>query len=73
MIESHSGEVEKLLLYVADARDRARRAAEQLAKDGAAEAVVQAVRDSESELDGVYRRLRQGTFYAVDDSLKLAI
>jgi hypothetical protein len=74
MIEAHSGEVEKVLLYVADARDRARKAADQLAADGAPGHVTQALRDSEQELAALHRRLTQSTFYAVDDdALKLAV
>ena len=47
MTEAHSGEVEKVLLYVGDARDSARAAAERVARDGADEHVVQALRDTE--------------------------
>jgi hypothetical protein len=74
MTEAHSSEVEKVLLYVADARDRARKAAEQLTADGAPAHVTNALRDSEQELAALHRRLTQATFYAVDDdSLKLAV
>jgi isopentenyl diphosphate isomerase/L-lactate dehydrogenase-like FMN-dependent dehydrogenase len=74
MTEAHSSEVEKVLLYVSDARDRARRAAELLTKDGARESVVQALRTTEAELDQLHRRLTQSTFYALDDdALKLAV
>ena len=74
MIEAHSVEVEKVLLYVADARDRARKAAEQLASGGAPTHVTQALRESEQELAALHRRLTQSTFYAIDDdALKLAV
>lgn len=74
MTEAHSGEVEKVLLYVGDARDRARAAAERVARDGADENVVRALHDAERELGELHRRLTQQTFYAVPDAgLKLAI
>jgi hypothetical protein len=74
MIEAHSGEVEKVLLYVADARDRARKAAERLTADGAPAYLTNALQDSQQELASLHRRLTQATFYAVDDdALKLAV
>jgi hypothetical protein len=73
MTERQSSEVEKVLLYIGDARTRARRAADAVAKDGGDQHVVEALRASEQELSGLYRRLTQGTFYAVpDDSLRLS-
>ena len=74
MIEAHSGEVEKVLLYVGDARDRARAAADRVERDGADEHVVQALRDTERELSALHTRVTQQTFYAVPDAgLKLAV
>lgn len=74
MTEAHSGEVEKALLYVGDARDRARAAAERVERDGADEHVVQALRDTERELGELHKRLTQQTFYAIPDAgLKLAV
>jgi hypothetical protein len=74
MTEAHSGEVEKVLLYVGDARDRARAAAERVGRDGAEEHVVQALRDAERELGELHTRLSQQTFYAVPDAgLRLAV
>lgn len=74
MNETHSGEVEKALLYVGDARERAHAAAERVASDGAEEHVVQALRDAERELGELHTRLTQQTFYAVPDpGLKLAV
>ncbi|MGH2834458.1 MAG: hypothetical protein ACRDK2_16940 [Solirubrobacteraceae bacterium] len=46
MTETQSGEVEKVLLHVSDARSRARRAAEVCAKDGADEHIVAALNDT---------------------------
>ena len=74
MTEAHSTEVEKVLLYIADARDMARRAREQLVKDDAPEHALRAMQDAEEDLDALHRRVRQGTFYAIDsDTLKLAV
>ena len=74
MTELQSSEVEKVLLYVSDARSRARRAADACAKDGAEAHIVEALADAERQLAELHRKLSQGTYYAVpDQSLKLAV
>lgn len=74
MNEEHSSEVERALLHVGHASDRARRAAAQVAKDGADPHVVKALEDAAEELTQVYRRLAQATYYAIpSDDLKLAV
>jgi cellobiose-specific phosphotransferase system component IIA len=74
MTEAHSGEVEKVLLYVGDARERAGAAAERVARDSADEHVVQALREAERELGELHTRLTQQTFYAIPDAgLKLTV
>lgn len=74
MTEAHSGEVEKVLLHIGDARDRARAAAERMAKQDAEDHVVKALREAEQSLSEIHRRLTQQTFYAVPDAgLKLAV
>jgi len=74
MTERQSSEVEKVLLYVEDARARARRAADIIEKDGAEAHVVSALRTTEQELAKLHTRLAQGTYYAVADAtLKLAV
>jgi hypothetical protein len=74
MTESQSSEVEKVLLYVSDARTRAKRAADAVQKDGAEPHIIAALRETEKDLDALHRKLSQGTLYAVSDStLKLAI
>jgi hypothetical protein len=75
MNERHSSEVEKVLLYIGDARTRAGRAADAVRKDGADPHIVAALTDAERELSELHRRLAQGTYYAVPDdaSLKLAV
>lgn len=74
MTESQSSEIEKVLLYISDARTRTKRAADAVAKDGADAHIVQALADAERQLGELHIKLSQGTYYAVpDDSLKLAI
>jgi hypothetical protein len=72
--EAHSSEVEKVLLFISDAQERARRARERIEKDDADPHVVEALRDTQTELGDLHRRLMQGTYYAVPDTAqKLAI
>jgi hypothetical protein len=74
MTERQSSEVEKVLLYISDARARARKAAESVEKEGADEHIVAALKDSEQQLADLHRSLSQGTYYAVPgDSMKLAV
>jgi hypothetical protein len=74
MTERQSSEVEKVLLYVEDARARARRAADVVEKDGAEAHVVAALRATERQLAELHTRLAQATYYAVVDlTLKLAV
>jgi hypothetical protein len=74
MNEGHSSEVEKVLLYLSDARTRARKAADTVEKDGADAHVVAALRETELELGELHRKLSQGTYYAVpESSLRLAV
>ncbi len=68
MTESQSSEVEKVLLYVSDARTRAKRAADTVEKDGAESHIVAALRGTGSELDALHRKLAQGTLYAIPGS-----
>jgi hypothetical protein len=74
MNERQSSEVEKVLLYISDARTRAKRAAATVEKDGADAHIVSALADAERQLGELHRRLAQGTYYAVpDSSLNLAV
>jgi len=74
MNEHQSSEVEKVLLYISDARTRAKRAGATIEQDGADAHVVAALADAERQLGELHRQLAQGTYYAVpDSSLKLAI
>jgi hypothetical protein len=64
MTEAHSSEVERILLFVSDAQERARRGAERIAKEGAEPHIVDALRQAQSELGDLHRRLMQETYYA---------
>ena len=65
MRETDSSEVERVLLHVGNAADRARRAAVHIAKAEGEPHVVKALEDAADELRGVYRQLAQATYYAV--------
>lgn len=65
MTEAESSEVEKVLLFISDAQERARRAADRIEKDEAEPHVVEALRVASDELSALHRRLMQGTYYAV--------
>lgn len=74
MTERQSSEVEKVLLHLSDARTRARRAADLVAKDGAEPHIVEALRATEQELAELHRKLAQGTYYAIpESSMRLAV
>ena len=74
MTERQSGEVERVLLHISDARTRAGKAAEAVAKDGAEPHIVAALQDAERQLGELHRKLSQGTYYAVpDSSIRLAV
>lgn len=68
MTERQSSEVEKVLLYISDARARAAKAADAVAKDGAESHIVEALRSSERQLADLHRELSQGTYYAAPDA-----
>ncbi len=67
MNELSSSEVEKVLLFISDARDRARKARAQLRAEGAGEHVVGAMERAESSLAKAHRDLMQGTYFAVPE------
>jgi cellobiose-specific phosphotransferase system component IIA len=67
MNELSSSEVEKVLLFVSDARNRARKARAQLVAEGAEEHVVEAMERAESSLGEAHRDLMQGTYFAVPE------
>ncbi len=65
MNESHFAEVEKVLLYVSEARERAERAARTIEKSDAEGHLVEALREAERELETLGRTLMQRTYFAV--------
>lgn len=67
MNEAHFSEIEKVLLYVSDARQRADRAAKAIQKSGAEPHLVAALEDASKSLLGLHRTLMQSTYYAVVD------
>jgi hypothetical protein len=66
MNESHFAEIEKALLYISEARERAQNAARTVARDGAEEHLVEALEDADRELLALHRRLMQRTYFAVE-------
>lgn len=65
MNEAHFAEIEKVLLYVSEARERAERAARAIEKDDADDHLVEALREAERELETLGRMLMQRTYFAV--------
>lgn len=66
--EAHFSEIEKVLLYITDARERTARAADELAKNNAEPHLVASLETAESELKELHRRLMQSTYFAVVES-----
>jgi hypothetical protein len=73
MNEAHFGEIEKVLLYVSEARERAARARRELSKTGAEPHLIAALQAIEAALSAEHRRLMQSTFYAVAGQEQLAV
>lgn len=63
--EATYAQIEKVLLYVSDARERAERAATELERADADAHLVQALRATAGNLADEHRRLMQGTYFAV--------
>jgi len=75
MNEDHFDEIERTLLYVSEARERAQRARKALEKDGAEVHLVAALKTTEDAMRAEHRRLLQTTFYArpSEDQERLAV
>ncbi|MGI8631246.1 MAG: hypothetical protein ACR2NA_01680 [Solirubrobacterales bacterium] len=74
MSEAHASEVERTLLYVSEARERAGKAVQQLERDQAPAHIVESMRTTERTMADEHRRLLQSTFYAVPaDQESLAV
>jgi hypothetical protein len=65
MNESNSSEVEKVLLFVSDARDRASKARRRLESQGADKHVLDALDRAEADLASAHRELMKGTYFAI--------
>jgi hypothetical protein len=63
--EAHFAEIEKVLLYVSEARERAERAARTLRSDDAEPHLVEALEEAERKLERLGRSLMQRTYFAV--------
>ena len=71
--EAHMAEIERAMFVVSGARKRLERTAELLARDGAEDHLVEALREAERELDALSLRLMQKTYFAVSkDQLTLS-
>ena len=68
MSEAHLSEVEKTLLYISEARERAERTRDELKAAGAEPHLIRALDESATVLADEHRRLMQRTFFAVSDS-----
>lgn len=73
MDEQHFTEIERVLLYVSEARERAATARAELVKAGAAPHLVAALETTEAAMRAEHRRLMQATFYATPGQDKLAV
>jgi len=74
MTEAHSSEVERLLLYISDARDRAAKSVDAVERTDGEPHIVDALQDAQRQLDELHRLLTQRTFYAIHtDELTLRV
>ena len=60
-------EVEKTLLYISEARERAERGCKALEEGGAELHLIRAMRDAEQALATEHQRLMQATYFAVPE------
>ena len=68
MAEADLAQVEAVLLYVSEARLRAERAVRELELSGAELPLVAALKDADTALAELHKRLLQGTYFAVPQS-----
>ena len=68
MNERHFNEIERVMLNVSHARERALKAAKLIGKDGADPHLVAALERAGAELAETHRALMQGTYFAVLDA-----
>lgn len=67
MNEAHFSEIEKVLLYITDARERTAKAAHEIARTGAEPHLVASLEETERSLRDMHRKLMQSTYFAVVD------
>lgn len=67
MSDGSNSEVEKVLLFVSDARGRAQKAQSKLETEKADQHVIDALAEAERSLASVHRQLMQGTYFAVPE------
>lgn len=65
--ENHLREVERALLYISQARVKAEQIADDLAKKGAEERFVTALRTAAAAMSAEHKRLMQATYWTVPD------
>ena len=65
MDETHFAEIDATMMYIEEARARAERAVKALRAQDAAPHLLRALEETQEQLSGVARALRQGTFFAV--------
>ena len=70
MNEEHYSDIEKVLLYISEARQRADKVSKDLKKAGAEPHLAAAVEDAERQLHDTYRELMQSTYFAVNKTKK---
>lgn len=68
MNEVHFREIEKTLLFISEARKRAKQTAANIEKDGAEPHLVVALQEARRQLEELGRRLMQKTYFAVPDN-----
>jgi len=74
MHEASSTEVERVLLFISDARDRAKKARGRLGAGETDQHVLEALDRAEQSLGVAHRELMQGTYFAVPErSEQLAV
>ncbi len=73
MDEDHFYEIESVVLYIGEARERATKAREELVKQGAAPHLIAAVETAEAAMRAELRRLVQSTHFAAPGQDKLAV
>lgn len=71
MDEAHFKEIEKVFLYLSEARERAERGAKAIRKDGAEPHLVEALEWLEGELKELHRLLIHKTYYAVPEEASM--